>query len=59
VRGRRVEGLLLMSLPLIPVAAAEPTAGRRAVLARRIRLLVAATITYNLISRRPSSLLRS
>jgi len=35
-----------MSLPLAP---AGPSAGRRAVLARRIRLLVAATITYNLI----------
>jgi hypothetical protein len=49
VRGRRVEGLLLMSLLLIPVAAAEPAADRRSVLARWIRLLVAATITNNLI----------
>jgi hypothetical protein len=38
-----------MSLLLIPVAAAEPTAGRRAVHARWIRLPVAATTTYNLI----------
>jgi divalent metal cation (Fe/Co/Zn/Cd) transporter len=38
-----------MSLPLIPMAQVGPGAVRRAVLARRIRLLVAATITYNLI----------
>ncbi|MFI7509958.1 cation transporter [Micromonospora aurantiaca] len=37
-----------MSLPLIQ-APAEPSPARRAVLARRVRLLVAATITYNLI----------
>ncbi|MCW6003289.1 cation transporter [Micromonospora sp. CPCC 205371] len=35
-----------MSLPLLPLA---PVPGRRAVLTRRIRLLVAATITYNVI----------
>jgi Co/Zn/Cd efflux system component len=38
-----------MSLPLIPLAPSGPTAARRALLARRIRLLVAATITYNVI----------
>jgi divalent metal cation (Fe/Co/Zn/Cd) transporter len=38
-----------MSLPLIPMAPTGPSAVRRAVLARRIRLLVAATITYNVI----------
>ena len=38
-----------MSLPLLPVTPAGPAAQRRAALARRIRLLVAATITYNLI----------
>jgi divalent metal cation (Fe/Co/Zn/Cd) transporter len=38
-----------MSLPLIPVAAAGPAPARRAQLARRVRLLVAATISYNLI----------
>jgi divalent metal cation (Fe/Co/Zn/Cd) transporter len=38
-----------MSLPLIPLAPAGPAPERRAVLARRIRLLVAATITYNVI----------
>lgn len=38
-----------MSLPLIPITPAGPTAQRRTVLARRIRLLVAATITYNII----------
>lgn len=38
-----------MNLPLIPLAAAGPTAQRRAQLAHRIRLLVAATITYNVI----------
>jgi divalent metal cation (Fe/Co/Zn/Cd) transporter len=36
-----------MSLPLIPLTPAGPA--RRAVLARRIRLLVAATIGYNLV----------
>jgi divalent metal cation (Fe/Co/Zn/Cd) transporter len=41
--------MLLMSLPLIPITAADPKAQRRAVLARRIRFLVAATITYNVI----------
>ena len=35
-----------MSLPLLP---AGPAPARRAVLARRVRLLVAATITYNVI----------
>jgi divalent metal cation (Fe/Co/Zn/Cd) transporter len=38
-----------MSLPLIPLTAAGPAPERRAALARRIRLLVAATITYNVI----------
>lgn len=37
-----------MSLPLIPLTSAGPAPARRAVLARRIRLLVAATIAYNL-----------
>ncbi len=38
-----------MSLPLIPVAPTGPSAPRRAVLARRVRWFVAATITYNVI----------
>ena len=38
-----------MSLPLLPLTAAGPDPRRRDVLARRIRLLVAATITYNVI----------
>jgi divalent metal cation (Fe/Co/Zn/Cd) transporter len=38
-----------MSLPLIPLAPPGPSDVRRAVLARRIRLLVAATISYNVI----------
>jgi divalent metal cation (Fe/Co/Zn/Cd) transporter len=38
-----------MSLPLIPITAAGPASRRRAVLTRRIRLLVAATITYNVV----------
>jgi divalent metal cation (Fe/Co/Zn/Cd) transporter len=38
-----------MNLPLIPIAPAGPTTQRRTVLARRIRLLVAATITYNVV----------
>ena len=38
-----------MSLPLLPSTPAGPAVARRAVLARRIRLLVAATISYNLI----------
>jgi divalent metal cation (Fe/Co/Zn/Cd) transporter len=38
-----------MSLPLIPVTAADPAVQRRTVLARRIRLLVGATIAYNVI----------
>jgi divalent metal cation (Fe/Co/Zn/Cd) transporter len=38
-----------MSLPLIPLTPAGPAPERRAVLAHRIRLLVAATITYNVI----------
>jgi divalent metal cation (Fe/Co/Zn/Cd) transporter len=38
-----------MSLPLIGLPPAGPGAERRAVLARRIRLLVAGTITYNVI----------
>ena len=38
-----------MNLPLIPLAPAGPIGQRRALLSRRIRLLVAATITYNVI----------
>ena len=38
-----------MSLPLLPITPAGPDPLRRGVLARRIRLLVAATITYNVI----------
>jgi divalent metal cation (Fe/Co/Zn/Cd) transporter len=38
-----------MTLPLIPVTPAGPDAQRRSLLGRRIRLLVAATITYNVI----------
>ncbi len=38
-----------MAGPPIPVRAAGPAAARRTVLARRVRLLVAATITYNTI----------
>ncbi|MFD6715719.1 cobalt transporter [Micromonospora sp. TSRI0369] len=38
-----------MSLPLIPAAPAGPVPARRALLTRRVRLLVAATITYNVI----------
>ncbi|BCY09126.1 cation transporter [Actinoplanes sp. L3-i22] len=38
-----------MNLPLAPLTPAGPGAQRRAVLTRRIRLLVAATITYNVI----------
>jgi divalent metal cation (Fe/Co/Zn/Cd) transporter len=38
-----------MTLPLIGLPPAGPGPRRRAVLARRIRLLVAATITYNVI----------
>ncbi|GAA5185949.1 cation transporter [Rugosimonospora acidiphila] len=38
-----------MSLPLIPLTPVAPTAARRAALARRVRLLVAATIGYNVI----------
>ncbi|MEV6928158.1 cation transporter [Dactylosporangium sp. NPDC051485] len=38
-----------MSLPLTPATSAGPPSQRRAVLTRRIRLLVAATITYNVI----------
>jgi divalent metal cation (Fe/Co/Zn/Cd) transporter len=38
-----------MILPLIPITRTGPTAQRRTVLARRVRLLVAATITYNVI----------
>lgn len=38
-----------MSLPLIQLTRAGPTPARRAVLARRVRLFVAATITYNVI----------
>ncbi|MFD6262409.1 cation transporter [Micromonospora chalcea] len=38
-----------MSLPLIPAAPAGPAPARRALLTRRVRLLVAATITYNVI----------
>ena len=38
-----------MSLPLIQLAPVGPTPQRRAVLARRVRWFVAATITYNVI----------
>ena len=38
-----------MSLPLVNPIPAGPSLARRAVLARRVRLLVAATITYNVI----------
>jgi len=38
-----------MSLPLVPIAPTGPTAQRRTQLAHRIRLLVAATITYNVL----------
>ncbi|MCT2282278.1 cation transporter, partial [Micromonospora chalcea] len=38
-----------MSLPLIPATPAGPAPDRRALLTRRVRLLVAATITYNVI----------
>ena len=38
-----------MNLPLIPLAPAGPDSRRRATLARRVRLLVAATITYNVV----------
>jgi divalent metal cation (Fe/Co/Zn/Cd) transporter len=38
-----------MNLPLLPSVPAVPTAQRRAQVGRRIRLLVAATITYNVI----------
>ncbi|MFI1197210.1 cation transporter [Micromonospora sp. NPDC020750] len=38
-----------MSLPLMQLAPAGPTSARRAVLARRVRWFVAATITYNVI----------
>ncbi|WP_422771416.1 cation diffusion facilitator family transporter [Plantactinospora sp. WMMC1484] len=38
-----------MSLPSIQLQPAGPSAARRALLARRVRLLVAATITYNVI----------
>ena len=38
-----------MSLPLIPLAPPGPSDVRRGVLARRIRLLVAVTISYNVI----------
>jgi hypothetical protein len=34
---------------LLPLVGAESSAARKAVLRRRIRLLVAATITYNLV----------
>ena len=38
-----------MTLPLVPAPATGPSPARRTKLARRIRLLVAATITYNVI----------
>ena len=38
-----------MSLPLLPIAPAGPAPGRRTVLERRIRLLVGATIAYNVV----------
>jgi divalent metal cation (Fe/Co/Zn/Cd) transporter len=41
--------LLLMSLPVIQLTPSGPTPERRAVLAKRVRLLVAVTIGYNVI----------
>ena len=41
--------MLLMSLPLIALQPAGPSPERRAVLSRRVRLFVAATIVYNVI----------
>jgi divalent metal cation (Fe/Co/Zn/Cd) transporter len=41
--------LLLMSLPVIQLTPSGPSPQRRAVLAKRVRLLVAATIGYNVI----------
>ncbi|QLQ36547.1 cation transporter [Micromonospora robiginosa] len=38
-----------MTLPLVALTPAGPSPARRQVLARRVRLLVAATITYNVI----------
>ena len=38
-----------MSLPLLPIAPAGPAPGRRSLLERRIRLLVGATIAYNVV----------
>jgi divalent metal cation (Fe/Co/Zn/Cd) transporter len=38
-----------MSLPLIPIVPLGPSPERRSILTRRIQLLVAATITYNVI----------
>ncbi len=38
-----------MSLPLIALTPSGPSPQRRAILARRVRLLVAATITYNVV----------
>ncbi|WP_435585949.1 cation transporter [Micromonospora aurantiaca (nom. illeg.)] len=38
-----------MSLPLMPLTTSGPSPARRAVLTRRVRLFVAATITYNVI----------
>jgi divalent metal cation (Fe/Co/Zn/Cd) transporter len=40
---------MAVPLPLLPAGPAGPSAERKAVLRRRIRLLVAATITYNLL----------
>jgi divalent metal cation (Fe/Co/Zn/Cd) transporter len=41
--------LLMTGLPLLPLNPAGPGPDRRAVLTRRIRLLVAATIAYNVV----------
>jgi divalent metal cation (Fe/Co/Zn/Cd) transporter len=41
--------LLLMAGPLIQITPVGPSPQRRSVLSRRVRLLVAATITYNVI----------
>src|SRR5882757_6372360 len=46
MRGRGGRGVLLMASPLVPVVADTV---RAAVLSRRVRLLVAATITYNIV----------
>ncbi|MEV4135022.1 cation transporter [Dactylosporangium sp. NPDC049742] len=39
----------MAALPLLPIGRGGPTAARRAVLVRRVKMFVAATITYNVI----------